>query len=203
MATCGTSRAAHMQKLLQRDPARLAAAGLTWVNPIGEHCQVTAEVRNFGDDRMVLAVGKPLTTGQTVGVNWNQRLGRAKVQSCQPWRSEFLVVLSCPLQDLRKDVRVAVSGGGTLYWWDQSRGWRTTNVAVRNLSKQGVQVLSPVRLEVPQAVRLSGETWDCVGWTRYCEPAGEDFRIGIEWTERPSRKGSPRSFSPVAAPARL
>ena len=166
---------------------------LSWLGPNGEACEATARVCRVAEDELTVVARRPVSEGQLIGVCWDERQGRATAVSCREERAEYQVVLSSPLEEMRREVRQAVSGGAMLYWREPSRGWRTSGVAVRNLSPSGLQLVCPQALAVPQTVRIVGQSFECIGVVRYCEPTGDDFRLGIEFTTRPAPKGQLRS----------
>ncbi len=77
------------------------------------------------------------------------------------------------------------TGGGVLHW----RG-ASIPVTVRNVSDGGVQLQVPQAINVPEVIRLTGETWECLGSTRYCTRQGSKFVVGVEIVGEPYQKDS-------------
>ncbi len=77
------------------------------------------------------------------------------------------------------------TGGGVLHWKGGSIA-----VAVHNVSPGGLQLQAPQAVAVPEVVRLTGETWECLGWTRYCTRQGSKFVVGVEMVGQPYHKES-------------
>src|SRR5713226_8121000 len=82
--------------------------------------------------------------------------------------------------ELRREPRAPTTGAGWLHW----KG-RSVEVIVRNVSDSGAQLQVSESLNVPEMVRLAGDTWECLGWTRYCTKQGSKFVVGIEIVGQP------------------
>ena len=85
----------------------------------------------------------------------------------------------------RSELRAPVFGGGWLTWDDAREGARTSHVVVRNLSGQGLQVVSPRQVRTGAVVFLTGETYECLGKVKYCVHGDGGFRIGIQFMREP------------------
>jgi len=75
--------------------------------------------------------------------------------------------------------RQAVGGSGTLYWTDPYGRSGISAVVARNVTEKGIQLEVPEQVPVPAAVRLSGQTLECVGTACYCRRIGEKYLVGI------------------------
>ena len=75
--------------------------------------------------------------------------------------------------------RQPAGGGGTLFWTDPFGRCGASAVVARNVTEKGIQLEARERVPVPAAVRLSGQTLECIGSVCYCSPAGEKYFVGI------------------------
>ncbi len=71
-------------------------------------------------------------------------------------------------EDQRQSKRHETTGDSVLFWKDRVKGRVGSSAVARNVSKHGLQVEVSVPVPVPTVVRLSGQTLECVGSTRYC-----------------------------------
>ena len=91
-----------------------------------------------------------------------------------------------PTPNRRRKDRLQIGGPATLYFTERS----TLLVTVRNISDEGVKVAVPEGIEVLQVVRLSGQTWECLGRIVYCVREGESLVAGIQFMRPPYPKDS-------------
>src|SRR5262249_7406474 len=87
--------------------------------------------------------------------------------------------------ELRREGRAHTTGGGMLH-----RRGRPIPVTVRNVSDGGLQLQAPEPVAVPEMIRVTGETWECLGWTRYCTRQGSRFVVGVELVGQAYQKDS-------------
>ena len=91
--------------------------------------------------------------------------------------------------DRRRTQRLPAAGTGLLEWNDAT-GPRGTTVRVTNVSADGVTIELPEAVKAPQMGRLTGNTWQCLGWLRYCNEQRGGFMAGFEFVQDPYPKGS-------------
>ena len=75
--------------------------------------------------------------------------------------------------------RQPAGGGGTLFWTDPFGRCGASTVVARNVTEKGIQLEARERVPVPAAVRLSGQTLECMGSACYCSQDGEKYLVGI------------------------
>jgi hypothetical protein len=92
-------------------------------------------------------------------------------------------------EERRREDRLAAAGSGRLQWTDRA-GQHVAMVEVRNVTEDGLQVMANELLPQQQTVRLSGETWECIGDVCYCRSEGRKFVAGIRMRRRPFLKNS-------------
>src|SRR5581483_3815902 len=80
----------------------------------------------------------------------------------------FVSADSDVIPDRRRSERTPTGGWATL-----DCGPHCVTVRVTNLSDEGATIELAGPVEAPQMARLTGEVWQCLGWLRYCKPAGE------------------------------
>ena len=61
---------------------------------------------------------------------------------------------------------------------------------VTNISEGGLQLESSEAMHPDRMVWITGATFECVGWTRYCNRRANGFLIGVELTRQPYLKDS-------------
>ena len=95
-------------------------------------------------------------------------------------------------EDQRQSKRHETTGDSVLFWKDRVKGRVGSSAVARNVSKHGLQVEVSVPVPVPTVVRLSGQTLECVGSTRYCrtveDAVQETYLVGIRFLDKPYRK---------------
>ena len=90
----------------------------------------------------------------------------------------------------RREERQPTTGSGELCWRDRTGRHRATLATVLNINGGGMQVKISEALAFPQMVRLAGEDWECLGWTRYCVETVDGFVVGIELIRQPYLRNS-------------
>jgi hypothetical protein len=157
----------------------MADAQVYWLDHAGE-LRGGVEAVKDAEDGLVARLPTQLIVGQTVWVRSAVGNQKGFVRSCLPSGETFLTavqILSC---DRRREDRYPVVGQGTLKWND-GRLHHTSAVQVCNVTPEGVRVRLDRELHSGQMVRLSGETWECIGAVRYCEPEGGHYwALGLE-----------------------
>lgn len=174
---------------MRKDVPCLGLAILFWLNLSGER-SAAVEVESATGDEIALRVAEPLAIGQKVGVYRELTERRGVVRHCEHHRGSFLIFVHFLRWELRREERVAACGPVRICWAHRSLGQRDMTVTATNISERGVQVEIPEAIEIGRIVRLVGESWECLGWVRYCKGLGRHFLAGIEWSTRPSNVGS-------------
>ena len=93
--------------------------------------------------------------------------------------------------------RQPAGGGGTLFWTDPFGRSGACAVVARNVTEKGIQLEAREKVPFPAAVRLSGQTLECIGSTCYCSQAGEKYLVGIVIAGRPYGKQARRLHEPI------
>lgn len=166
------------------------SAAFSWRSASGETLHATAEVETIMQDGIVLLAPAPITVGQTVYLNWSGAERRAEVHHCEKRANAYLLILRFILYERRRADRLSSAGTGTLQWSMPGGARQAARVSVRNIGASGALIVSDQPLVVDQMVRLSGETWECIGRIRYCRRDGKKFLSGIQLTQPPQPKGS-------------
>jgi hypothetical protein len=162
---------------------------LSWCTESGQHRHEVVDVHDVYDQGIVVRAPEALTAGQTVSLTMGQIERKAAVQTCEGREGAFLLFLRFVQHDNRREDRLATIGCGTLVCSDR-RGRPVLRVQVTNTSKQGAQVEIDQPISIHQLVRLSGQTWECLGQVRYCQRRGTKFVAGIQFTQAPHPKSS-------------
>ncbi len=93
--------------------------------------------------------------------------------------------------------RQPAGGGGTLFWTDPFGRSGASAVVARNVTEKGIQLEARDKVPVPAAVRLSGQTLECIGSVCYCSQAGEKDLVGIVIAGQPYGKQARRLHEPI------
>ena len=95
--------------------------------------------------------------------------------------------------------RQPAGGGGTLFWTDPFGRSGASAVVARNVTEKGIQLEARDKIPVAAAVRLSGQTLECIGSVRYCSRDGEKYLVGIVIAGQPYGKQARRWHEPIQA----
>ena len=93
--------------------------------------------------------------------------------------------------------RQRAGGGGMLFWTDPFGRSGASAVVARNVTEKGIQLEARERIPVPAAIRLSGQSLECVGSTCYCRQDGEKHLVGIQIAGRPYGKQDHWPHEPI------
>ncbi len=162
---------------------------ISWLTTSGERHTVDAEALATADGvRANLA--EPAAVGRTVWVTWGPAPRRAFVKSCQALDDRYLAELGFLAHERRRQDRLPAVGLGTLHWFEGSRG-RTATVEVEDVTESGVRLRAPAWVAPGDMVRLTGETWECLGRVLYCHAGQGGIAVGIELIRPAYPKDSP------------
>ena len=93
--------------------------------------------------------------------------------------------------------RQPAGGGGTLFWTELFGRSGTCAVVARNVTEKGIQLEARDKVPVPAAVRLSGQTLECIGSACYCSQAGEKYLVGVVIVGQPYGKRARHLHEPI------
>ena len=93
--------------------------------------------------------------------------------------------------------RQPAGGGGTLFWTDAFGRSGACAVVARNVTEKGFQLEARDKVPVPAAVRLSGQTLECIGSACYCSQAGEKYLVGVVIVGQPYGKRARHLHEPI------
>jgi len=162
---------------------------ITWLTASGDRHTVAA--RAFATaDGVRAELAEPVPIGQTVWVAWEPAARRAFVRSCQAVDDLYIAELGFLAQERRRQDRLPAVGSGALHWFAGSQG-RTATVEVEDVTESGVRVRAPEPIAPGEMVRLTGESWECLGRVRYCHVGDDGSILGIELTGPAYPKDSP------------
>lgn len=158
----------------------LKSTTISWLTASGERHTVAAEAVATADGvRAELA--EPVAIGQTVWVAWEPAARRAFVKSCEAREDRYVAELGFLVHERRRQDRLPAVGSGTLHWFAGSRD-RTATVEVDDVTESGVRVRAPEPIAPGEMVRLTGESWECLGRVHYCNAVEGGTVLGIELT---------------------
>jgi hypothetical protein len=170
-----------------------ATATISWEAESQGRRSAVVEVLDLTTGGIIVKTPERLTVGLTVFLSWDHKDRRASVTHCEERGSGFFVSLHFLNEERRREDRLISAGSGRLHWTDRA-GQHIAIVEVQNVTEEGLQVMVNEGLPHQQTVRLSGETWECIGDVCYCRTEGRKFVAGIQLRRRPYLKNSVEYF---------
>ncbi len=87
----------------------------------------------------------------------------------------------------RFDERVPVGDRAKMVWHHTGAAFAVTDVQISNVSRGGLQMLTPERVPVGSLVSVTGEDFQCLGTVCYCtSPEGNNMVVGIQFSKQPT-----------------
>lgn len=151
---------------------------ISWLAPSGERHRVAA-VASPAPAGVLAELAEPAVVGRTVWVEWEPAERRAFVRSCEARDGRYLAELTFLAQERRREDRIPSAGNGSLEWFEM-REKRAAPVVVEDVTEGGVRLRLEESLSQVDMVRLTGETWECLGKVRYCLARDGGTVLGIE-----------------------
>ena len=164
--------------LRRQETAEVKITTLTWLVPSGERYRASVEIQP-APEGLTARLPEPVEIGRTVWVDPGLVERRAFVRSCERSETGFVLSLGFLPREQRRQDRVPAAGRGTLHWFDAS-GRRSTVVTVSDVTENGVGLRAPEVVQSAGMVRLTGETWECLGWIRHHRRWDTGCSAGLE-----------------------
>jgi hypothetical protein len=152
---------------------------VSWLTASGQRQRAPVQAVANREGAVAILPG-PLAVGQTVWIEQACAERRAYVRSCQTTAGECVADLRFLVEERRRQDRIPVSGQGEVHWYDKAGLRRVAAVAVENVTESGVRLNMSESLRGVPMLRLTGETWECLGRIRYCESGVAGYGVGVE-----------------------
>lgn len=162
----------------QRSESRLPCnetVYMAWTDQEGSRQWARVQLLDRSQDGVGIESSRFVAVGQMVWVELNGVLCRAAVRFMKKHGDRYRGGLFQVRVDQRQSDRAPVAGTGTLQFSGLS-----TPAIIRNVSANGVQIETAIAVPVPEVVRLSGSTVDCLAITRYCRSQEDHYLIGLQ-----------------------
>jgi hypothetical protein len=152
---------------------------LAWLAASGERRRALVPMV-VGQEGATAFLPEPLPIGRTVWMEQGPAERCAFVRSCQSASGQWVVDLCFLVEERRRQDRIPVSGKGEVHWYDKGGHQRVATVEVENVTESGVRLKVAESLRGVAMLRLTGETWECLGRIRYSEAGVTGHGVGIE-----------------------
>lgn len=153
---------------------------ISWLTASGERHAVTVEASPTADGvRAELA--EPVIVGQTVWLAWKPAGKRGFVKSCEAREGRYVAEFGFLVRERRREDRLPAVGSGTLHWFEGTQP-RSATVDVEDVTESGVRLRATEPVAAGEMIRLTGESWECLGRVNYCNTVAGGTVLGIELT---------------------
>ena len=148
---------------------------LVWIDPEGVRRWERVQPVDRSDDGAVFRSPQQFKIGQMVWIELKNELHRAAVRCCSEDEGVYRTGVLCVDQERRRSDRELIAGTATL----QVAGTSTAAI-IQNVTPDGVQIETKIKLPVSEVGRLTGENLECLGVIRYCQALDDHYVTGLE-----------------------
>lgn len=158
---------------------------LRWGTSGGIEQTAAVEVRDDSDFGVRVHAPAELAVGATVWLTFSGDVEKCVVRHCEPVSGGFMAGLYRVRDERRREDRDVVGGKANLFWGRVGSDIGLIEVEVRDVSAGGMQVLASRPIPLHTTVRVAGQDYACLGVTCYCRAQGEQYAVGIQFTQEP------------------
>jgi hypothetical protein len=167
----------------RRKDARSAAeiqATLEWFDADGRVCSVEGVLENVSSNGFAIRTEGEFEEGQTVWVTRPDSPAlKSIVRHIQRSDGFYVLGLARIAKERRREDRAPIAGAGCLRRTGPRGECLSVAVQIRNISAEGLQLVSPESAPPQEVVRLVGSAVECTGTVRYSVPWNRRFLIGV------------------------
>ena len=178
----------------RRREVRVAATlqvTLRWLDGDDQDQVAKGVLENISPNGFGIRTTAKLEEGMTVWITRPDSPALKSVVRHVQTSDEFYVLGCARIQsERRREDRVPAEGSALLRWTGAQGQTKTTEVLIRNVSTEGVQVESSETVLSNQIARLIGAAVECTGAVRYCVPRNQTFLVGLFLIGKAQRKES-------------
>ncbi len=168
------------ERRLERRAAASIKVTLEWEGPGGEPWLSEGVLENVSERGFAVRTNAAIDDGQTVwATRPNSPAFKSIVRHVEQDGDLFVLGFARILHERRREDRAPVAGVGMLRRTGVHGETIATDVRIRNISAEGVQVASSQAVPKNEVARLIGSAVECVGTVRYCVPWNGKFLVGL------------------------
>lgn len=174
----------------QRLDLRISASisvEVRWEDDGAEHCE-PGLIEDVSEKGLSVLTQAPLPIGLTVWVTGRSVEARkAVVRHRRNTEDGFVQGLRSIVNERRRSDRQVSVGDGLIRFANEKGERISAEATVLNVTDGGMQVRTSVESPLDAYVRVSGRSLDCEGVVRYCTQDGNEYVLGVQFVNAPSR----------------
>ena len=174
-----------------RRAASSIEVNLQWEDTEGQLCSSPGVLENVSPHGFAIRTAPGLQEGQTVWVTRPDSPAlKSVVRHMRRDNGACLLGLSRVAHEHRREDRRPVAGTALLKRTGDHGETLVSDIEIRNISSEGVQMACSEFVAKNEVVRLLGSAVECMGAVRYCVPWQRKFLVGLFLIGKAHRRSS-------------
>ena len=158
-----------------------------WEDDGAKHCE-PGLIEDVSEKGLSVLTQAPLPIGLTVWVTGRAvEAHKAVVRHRRKTEDGFVQGLRSIVNERRRSDRQVSVGDGWIRFANEKGERIGAEATVLNVTDGGMQVRTSVEAPLDSYVRVSGRSLDCEGVVRYCTQDGDEYVLGVQFVNAPSR----------------